>query len=84
MLTSCRRLGDLQLQCGGKQGARIWVAGIGEDFCCLSAFADLSVLHDDNAVGHGAYDTEIVADEQVSKAMPFLQPLQEGDNLPLH
>ena len=45
---------------------------------------DPAVLHDEDLVRESAHDPQVVADEQVSEAVPGLQFAQELDDLGLH
>ena len=60
------------------------MAGIGEHARGLPGLDDLSLTHDDHVVGDAPDDIEIVGDEQHRHAEPFLQVLQELEDLRLH
>ena len=45
---------------------------------------DLSLTHDDHVVGDAPHDVEIVGDEQHRHAEPFLQVLEQLEDLRLH
>ena len=52
----------------GEKRARIIALRIGEQLCGRAVLHDLALAHDDDLIGEGAHDPQVVADEQIGEA----------------
>src|SRR5690606_38941853 len=67
----------------GQQRVRIWVIGAREDLGGRRALDDPAQVHDGHAVGYVPDHTQIVADEQIGKAVLLAQVHEQVDDLRL-
>src|SRR4051794_5565277 len=74
-----------RLDLGGLEEApRIILARRLEDLLRLALLDHDAVLHHDDAVGHGADDLQVVADEEVGEIVACLEVAKQLDDLFLH
>ena len=69
---------------GGKQGAAILMARLGENLFGRALLDDAAGLHDGDGVGHMADDANVVADEHHGQIELALQVEQQVEHLRLH
>ena len=69
---------------GRKQGLRVRVLGVPQQFVGLSQFHVLTHVHDGDAIGDMAHDAQVVGDEEIGQTKLPLQVLEQIDDLRLH
>src|SRR5262245_17768578 len=74
------RIGD---RCGVEQRLGIGMLRIGVELVAVGDFRDPAEIHHRDAVGAVAHHREVVRDEQVRELKPFLQVLEQVDDLAL-